>query len=437
MTPWILVRDENALIWTGGRTILGRVMEMLRREGCKEHVLVCPEALKAKVEAEVGRISIQAKVLLDEESDIWKSQLGESAEQKASILLVDADVVYDKRLLHWACAWDAGNALVDSQPEFLRQERPKLGDKAYVGLATLDAVNLKAAASDKSSFFDVVEGGLAGEVELVDLDTLPRYALELRRALRPYWVPVADQQDIKNAKKIMVEASGKGHQEWAVLVFNRPVEKFLTYFLCDWRITPNQITVIGNIIAYGTTVCFALGHFWWGILIALVAEVFDGLDGRQARIQIKTSKLGEFEHVLDKIHEITWMGGLAWYFSNGFEDLNFLWLTLGWVAFHFLDNGSYSYFRIKRGMVVDEASKIDAGIRLFASNRNNNIGYLAIGLLVHMAYAYPLVYLYYGILAWSVVTPFLHWIRIPFILAKPEIELGPHAANRGTRIMKA
>ncbi|RLD98156.1 MAG: hypothetical protein DRI92_04415 [Aquificota bacterium] len=260
----------------------------------------------------------------------------------------------------------------------------------------------------------MVEGGLAGEVELVDLDTLPRYALELRRALRPYWVPVADQQDIKNAKKIMVEASGKGHQEWAVLVFNRPVEKFLTYFLCDWRITPNQITVVGTLIGCGATICFALGYFWWGILIALAAEVLDGLDGRQARIQIKTSKLGEYEHVLDKIVEISWMIALGWFFSDGFSDELYLWATLGWILFHNLDNLSYSVFRAKRGIVIDEASKLDAAIRLFASNRNNNILFLLVGLAI----GFPLE-AYWFIMAWSVLTPVVHWIRLVILLNRP------------------
>lgn len=436
MIPLLMVRDANALIWTGGRTILGRAMEILRREGAADQILVCPRPLKDQVEAEARRIAVKAMVLADGETEALKTRLASAAGAEPLVLLADADVVYDKRLLRWAFGWNRPSVLIDRRPPpgTPPTRRPVAGH-AYVGLAAVAIESAIHAVENAASIASGIDACLDGTMELHDVETLPRYALELRKALRPYWVPVRGRQDVHRAKRLLVEASGKGHQELTVLAFNRPVEQFLAYFLCDWRITPNQITVLCTLVGLVPMIGFALGRLWAGLAIALVVGVLDGLDGRQARIQIKTSKLGEIEHVLDKIVEISWMAGLAWFLSDGFGNRVFLWLTLGWVAFHMLDNAAYAYFRRKRGMVIDEASTVDAAIRLFASNRNNNVSFLILGLLVRTIVDFPVAHLYYAILAWSVVTPVLHWIRIPILLGKPVSRLGPHLANRSQRQM--
>ncbi|MBW2700854.1 MAG: hypothetical protein JRF33_08540, partial [Deltaproteobacteria bacterium] len=112
MTPWILVRDETALIKAGGRTILGRVLEMLKRAGKNEQRILCPAKLVEDVRKEAARIQASIEVIADKEE--WQSKLEQSDD---AVLLVDAHVIYDGRLLKWACEWDKSSVLVDSKPE--------------------------------------------------------------------------------------------------------------------------------------------------------------------------------------------------------------------------------------------------------------------------------------------------------------------------------
>jgi len=403
MNSWVIVRTDASLERLGGRTVLGRLIEMLRRNGSPVSHVLCADELVSPIEDEVRCI----------DPDCLTTPLSRldsvSIDPDEPVLLADGQVVFDTRLIEIAAGWTEETALVDSAPPSSRHKRPIVQGNDFAGLAVVKG----------SLARDVVVDPVSGlvDVTVCDVATLPTYSRPLRRDLRHFWVLIVDDNDVRLAKKMLVNASGKGHQELAVLLFNRPVETFLMYYVCDWRITPNQITIIGNIIAYGTTAAFAFGHLWLGILIALVAEVLDGLDGRQARIQIRTSRLGEFEHVLDKIHEISWMAALGWYFSNGFADITYLWLTLAWIVFHNIDNLSYSVFRSKRGIVIDEVGRFDATVRLFASNRNNNILFLAAGLLLGV----PLQ-AYWFILAWSAVTPVIHWIRVWMLLSRPEVE---------------
>jgi phosphatidylglycerophosphate synthase len=52
-----------------------------------------------------------------------------------------------------------------------------------------------------------------------------------------------------------------------------------------------------------------------GALLALVFGVWDGLDGKLARLKAQTTKLGKGEHVLDYFIEMSWWTALAHHFQ--------------------------------------------------------------------------------------------------------------------------
>src|SRR5206468_4054347 len=51
-----------------------------------------------------------------------------------------------------------------------------------------------------------------------------------------------------------------------------------------------------------------------GILLALIIGILDGLDGKQARIKVETSKTGKIEHWFDSFFEVVWPTALAYHF---------------------------------------------------------------------------------------------------------------------------
>jgi phosphatidylglycerophosphate synthase len=215
---------------------------------------------------------------------------------------------------------------------------------------------------------DVSAGGLPQGV--LDVRELDAYSRELRRSVQPFWMRVTTLSDRRRVTRLLVAASGKGHQDLPALVINAPLERALMCLLANTRVTPNQITAVCNLLAYGVAALLASGHLLAGALGALVVGVVDGLDGRQARVQVRTTSLGRMEHLFDKAYEILWMVALAYALSDGFDDRAYLSALLVWVAAYVLDTAAYDLVKWKTGITLDESSRLDASIRLIAGRRN-------------------------------------------------------------------
>lgn len=393
----ILVASRpSALLRAGGRTIAGRLAEMLRRAGRPAEALVCPADMAADAADEIASWLEPCRVITD--GDAGAAELAALLDDRGGpVLLADASIVYDPRLVAAAADWDEPCALVDSGGEH----------PGFAGIAAL----APEAASSPAALLDL--RGLAADLSPRDIDEMPRYSRAIRRALRPFWIPIDGRGDLPRARRTLARAAGKGHMEWYVVVLNRPVETFLSYFLAETPITPNQITFLSNVTAYAATALLALGRLWPALALVVVTGILDGLDGRQARIQIKTSKVGEWEHVFDALSEISWMLALGWHISNGFTEPLYLGGTLAWLAFYGLDNYSYTFFRIRRGMMIDEAGPIDAAIRFVGSRRNTSFAYFAVAL----ALGYP-ARGFLVVVGLAGLTALAHWIRVATLLGR-------------------
>jgi len=88
-------------------------------------------------------------------------------------------------------------------------------------------------------------------------------------------------------------------------------------FLNKLGVKPNVITtagLIGNLVA---GVLIAMGHLFWGGLLAMIVGPFDALDGTMARLRGESCKYGAFvDSVTDRYSEIALYGGLLVYFTQ-------------------------------------------------------------------------------------------------------------------------
>jgi len=98
-----------------------------------------------------------------------------------------------------------------------------------------------------------------------------------------------------------------------------PIEDFLYLASLEDGDHAHQLTVMTNVVAWGATFLFATGRLGWGTILALAVGVLDGLDGKQARVKIETSKVGKLEHWFDAFFENSWWIALA-YTSNTLGD---------------------------------------------------------------------------------------------------------------------
>jgi phosphatidylglycerophosphate synthase len=241
----------------------------------------------------------------------------------------------------------------------------------------------------------------------VDIDTFDRYSPELRRTLRPYWMAVHGTDDRRRVRSLLIESSYKGHQDLPAEIFNRPIESLVLGWTADTRITPNAITLVCNLVAYAVAALFAVGWYGTALAGALVVGVLDGVDGRQARVQMRTTTFGALEHVLDKGYEIAWMIALAYSLSAGFADRAVVYALAIWIAAYLADTGAYDFFKWRRGIRLDEATPLDAAIRRVAGRRNVYVWILIAGLAAGAMRA-----AFLAVAAWAVVTAAVHWARV-------------------------
>src|SRR5207253_6584032 len=174
---------------------------------------------------------------------------------------------------------------------------------------------LRDCVSTKSSPLENVNSNRMepNAVAAVDVSDQHYYSPDMQRRHRPFWLPAPPPTRVKLAERLLLNSVQKGTQDFPARI-HAPLETFLISKLCKTAITSCQLTVSWIILAFGTTILFATGHLIWGILLALIIGILDGLDGKQARIKVETSKTGTIEHWFDSFFEVVWPTALAYHF---------------------------------------------------------------------------------------------------------------------------
>jgi CDP-diacylglycerol---glycerol-3-phosphate 3-phosphatidyltransferase len=83
------------------------------------------------------------------------------------------------------------------------------------------------------------------------------------------------------------------------------------------RIHPNTLTLIGVLINVGAAVALGRNHFMLALVIMVVANIFDFIDGKVAHITNTVSRFGAFwDSTLDRFSDIALFLGLIYLYSN-------------------------------------------------------------------------------------------------------------------------
>jgi len=245
---------------------------------------------------------------------------------------------------------------------------------------------------------ELLSRGLAGPL---DVSSLEVFEPGLKRTLRPMCVVVRDRASWLEAKRALVFRTQKGLHLTSYL--NKPVEDRIVYHLSEHpKVTPNAITVLGNLLAFSVAPLFIIGPqllgdhgFLLAALLAYLVGIIDGLDGKLARSRGFLTKLGHIEHSFDMLFEQTWY--LA--FTAGlYLALGFLW----WVpllggAFLVLDSfvrHVYMQFKDTMGLALTAYSPADRAFARIDGRRNIYVLYI----IVASALGVPL----YALLAMTV-----------------------------------
>jgi CDP-diacylglycerol--glycerol-3-phosphate 3-phosphatidyltransferase len=82
-------------------------------------------------------------------------------------------------------------------------------------------------------------------------------------------------------------------------------------------ITPNILTLVGLLINVYCAWLYGTGHFFAGGLVLILANVFDMLDGRVARLQGRVTRFGAFfDSVIDRYSDLIVFVGIMIYYAR-------------------------------------------------------------------------------------------------------------------------
>jgi CDP-diacylglycerol--glycerol-3-phosphate 3-phosphatidyltransferase len=78
-------------------------------------------------------------------------------------------------------------------------------------------------------------------------------------------------------------------------------------------VTPNHVSIVAFLVNIGAAVLVALGHYYWGASIFIVAGLLDLVDGSLARRTGKTTPFGGFlDSTLDRLSEGLILAAIAY-----------------------------------------------------------------------------------------------------------------------------
>ncbi len=366
MKVFILADSPGALFELCGISLLERLLRTLQRVGVSEAVVLSntPEV----IQAEVGKPSPPRS-----EIAVTVARTSEAAVGNDLSLIIPGDAVWDARLLQL----------------LLAQEKPCL-----------------LADSSRPTGAIVSRGDtIAAEARVIDIADQPTYSLNMRRELRPLWIPAPPLSNRDEAERLILDAAQKGSLDLPALV-HAPIETFLVARLCKTAITPNQLTALCNTVAWATAILFATSHPVAGTLCALAVGVLDGLDGKQARVKVETSEAGKLEHWFDTLYELAWAMALAFHFQISGALPGAYWYLLVLLLSEGVDGLAKLSVIRRYGRLIDELSPLDRKIRLLGGRRNIYIWIFALGLLLG-APAKAFVVIAY----WEALSALVHVVR--------------------------
>ena len=377
----ILADNPGTLIELCGISTLERLLRTLQRCGIESATvlsstpkeiaqeLAAPSWARAQLHVTLrGRPG--GAVTIEQIVDNWPHNRSETP----LLLIVPAYSVFDPRLLRALLAQNSPAALVDSgvgpRVQALVASAPDTARGKLCGPVLLEN---DWASARSGSFEQVLRSGLEDHsLPALDVSAQPLYYVSMCRKLRPFWFSAQSRSNRKLAERVLLDSIQKGPPDIPAW-FHAPIETFLVSLLCKTPITPNQLTLFCNIVAWTVTILLVTGHLAWGLGLALIVGVLDGLDGKLARLKLETSKAGKLEHLFDALFENSWWLALAWHLSVSgklSDAFSYLGLLIGAEVLNALARGSIVRYY---GKSISELGPFDRIFRLVGGLRNSYV----------------------------------------------------------------
>jgi phosphatidylglycerophosphate synthase len=239
-------------------------------------------------------------------------------------------------------------------------------------------------------------------------DITDDYNEALRKRVPPYLLPL-DSVGLPAIERRVFSAVYKGVTDLVTLYFWPAPARVVTRWCARVGITPNQVTSASLLLVLAAQYLFWNGHYITGLLAAWLMTFLDTVDGKLARVSLRSTKFGNFfDHSIDLVHPPFWW----WAWIVGLPAMGLpladapLVLTVI-VAGYIVQRLEEGLFHVFFGIAMHVWQPFDSRFRLITARRNPNLLLQTASVL----FGRPDLGII-AVAAWTVVSLLVHTVRM-------------------------
>ncbi|RLI63183.1 MAG: hypothetical protein DRP02_13805 [Candidatus Gerdarchaeota archaeon] len=328
-----------------------------------------------------------------------------------TVLLMDGQWLFDKRIIqsileehsleHVNKTEEKKTALSLLVEEDRQTKRPedssKLKVNSYLPLCRVTKLFLRKSfqnETEKNSgemkeeqepVWNIIKTLAETNTASIKLSTIPVYVPSMRRNLPVHYFKLETKRDLLRVKWNLVKLTQKGTLDLIAWYFNRPLEHMVTFTIANSPLTPNHITMLVNLLAFGLAACLLTAPYirnkhptittalpWIAFVLLIAVNVLDGVDGKLARVRGRLTISGNIEHSFDQLYEQTIYFAAGWYTIAITNQPLLPWIIF-LIAFLILDSFNRHVsmqYHLVVGLSLADSSKFDRLFRRFDGRRN-------------------------------------------------------------------
>jgi len=415
-----------------GLSLIERVILTAKQAGIKEFVIVVGY-LGDKIKAKLGtgdRYGVEINYI--ENNDCQKengiSVLKAKGLLNENFILLMSDHIFDDRILKKLVDYDIRSSVIlvvdKKEPSpgdtKVREKRGKIVDIGK-DIEESNCIDTGIFLCSPKMFYYIEEAVKEGKMELTDginkaaqnrdaeifdITQINSYIPSMRKEVKPFWIDIDTEEDLIKAKKLLIENACKGRNDLLATYINKPIENFIVSRLANTQITPNQVTILTNIVAYTSTFLFLEGYLLFASILTFIVSFMDGVDGKLSRVKIVSSNIGKMEHAFDFLFEHSWYIALAIYLSEAHGTSAILLCTFIPLFDGFSHYCGQTFGKAIKDRPLADYGRIERLFRKFDGRKNSYIIFILIGVLLNVPF-WSLV----AISVWSLVNAIFYSSR--------------------------
>ena len=354
-----------------GVSLLERHVRNLRQCGVRAITIVVPNMRRIEVNIAERMGAQDRPVEIVEESE---AELG--LNEHDDLLVVAGDYFIEKRLIDHLIKESRPAFLVDHDPFQSTRNKESHGHYVSAGCARISGATLNSLLKNNTFRWQDIYHSLSSNKSISQLDVvdIPSYNHSIRRHRPSKWMRIKQDDDLNLAEQWVIDSAQKGSLDLPAKVLHAPIENRIVSRLCETSITPNQLTLITNIVAWIVTWGILSGFIWPALIGAALVGIMDGVDGKLARVKIMTSKIGKLEHAFDMLFEYSWWLSLGWVLGHANPNSPAFEAGIGLIILSFTDMliGIVFWFMLGRthNRTIDNYTPFELSVRKISGRRN-------------------------------------------------------------------